>query len=105
VGVLALEPADAAGEGSHRVVDEVQGRGRVVAEVFRARDQIFRRLGVEQSQPLVELPLVEQGGFVVEELGDGRDEPAVAHAHVAVAETRPVNDRGCQPVGDHETSS
>ncbi len=76
VRVLALQPTDAAGEGRHRVVHEVQGRGRVVAEVFRTRDQVPRRLGVEQGQPLVEPPLVEQGGFVVEELGDRRDEPA-----------------------------
>jgi hypothetical protein len=105
VRVLALEPRDAAGEGRHRVVDEVQGRGRVVAEVFRAGDQVLCRLGVEQSQPLVQPPLVEQGGLVVEELGDRRDEPAVAQADVSVAETRPVDDRRCQPAGDHETTS
>jgi hypothetical protein len=105
VRVLALEPRDATCEGGHRVVHEVQGRGRVVAEVFRARDQVRRRLGVEQGQPLVEPPLVEQGGLVVEELGDRGDEPAVAHAYVPVAETRPVNDRRCQPAGDHETTS
>src|SRR5262249_1559898 len=62
-------------------------------------------LGVEQGQPLVEPPLVEQGGLVVEELGDGIDELAVAHADVAVPETRPVDDRRCQPAGDHETTS
>src|SRR5262249_23536924 len=84
---------------------EVQGRGRVVAEVFRTRDQVLRRLGMEHGQPLVEPPLVEQGGLVVEELGDGGDEPTVAHADVSVAETRPVNDRRCQPSGDHETTS
>jgi hypothetical protein len=60
---------------------------------------------VEQGQPLVEPPLVEQSGLVVEELGDRREEFAVAHANVAVVETRPMNDRRCQPVGDHETTS
>jgi hypothetical protein len=57
------------------------------------------------SQPLVKAPLVEQGGLVVEELGDSRDEAAVADADVSVAEARPVNDRRCQPVGDHESTS
>src|SRR6516164_5361082 len=103
--VLALQPPDATGEGSHGVIHEVQGRGGVVAEVFRTRDQVLRRLGMEQGQPLVEPPLVEQSGLVVEELGDCRDEPAIAHAYVSVAEICPVNDRRCQPVGYHETTS
>jgi len=38
-------------------------------------------------------------------MGDRGDEPAVAHAYVPVAETRPVNDRRCQPAGDHGTTS
>jgi hypothetical protein len=105
VGVLALQSPDATGEGGHRVVNEVQGGGRVIAEVFRARDQVSRCLGVEQLQPLVEPPLVEQSGLVVEELGDRSDDTTVAHADVAVVKARPVNDRRCQPAGDHETTS
>lgn len=40
--------------------DEVQGHGRVVAEVFRTRDQVVRRLGMEQGQPLVEPPRIQE---------------------------------------------
>src|SRR6476660_6992681 len=53
----------------------------------------------------VEPPLVEQSGLVVRELGDSSDEPAVAHADVCVAGTRPVDYRGCEPSGDHGTTS
>src|SRR5262249_40074911 len=95
---------DAAGEGRHGVVDEVQGRGRVVAEVFRTRDQVPGGLGMEQGQPLVEPPLVKQSGLVVEELGDSRDESAIAQKYVSVAEICAVNARRCQPVGYHETT-
>jgi hypothetical protein len=49
----------------------------------------------------VEPPLVEQSGLVVKELGDSSNEPAVAHADVCVAETRPVDNRRCELAGDH----
>jgi hypothetical protein len=90
-------------------VAEVEGLVQVVEVRPAALDllQVLEVGGVHRQQVIaVDAVLhVEQGRLVVEELGDGTDEPAVAHADVAVARPRPVNGRRCQSAKDHEDTS
>src|SRR5438876_6861458 len=83
VGVLAFQPLDACGEELVVVPNVVLGTVRIVVRTIGCGN-LIRRVRLEEREPFVEAPLVEQRGFLEEEVLHllARDRPG--HAFVPV---------------------